>query len=237
VFRLKAKIDHALELIYALGQKENRAQLMKTPGLFSIIADSIREERQYQRRQRGLAEGRKYLERGDPAAMERFARSPDSVGDAWLALAEFYVAHRREDAALATEAYGSMTQSVVWIERNHRADDEYDRRRFLGIGATPDFSALTEEWKNRPVTGYGCEMRLAWIFACGPMQTRDRLEAWLWVALGEARWGDTCYETELPTLSSAALREYLVKSISEKKRRRLQEIAKNWAHDEFIMMR
>ena len=128
-----------------------------------------------------------------------------------------------------------MNQSSVWIARNHRADDEYDRRRFLGIGATPDFPALAEEWKSSG--GWRCEMRLAWIFACGPESLRDRIEAWSWLMLGEVRLGDACDETELPTLSVPLLRERLMKRISEKNRQRLREDAKKQAYDEYVRSR
>jgi len=76
--------------------------------------------------------------------MKYFARS-SSKGDAWRALGDFYASHRPEDPSLATEACRNALQCKDWYEYDARANREYDRRRFLGIGATQDFSALAQE--------------------------------------------------------------------------------------------
>jgi hypothetical protein len=156
-----------------------------------------------------------------------------SVGEALLALADFYADHRPEDSALATEAYRNALQCKNWASRPSRVNEEYDRRRFLGIGTDQDLQALAKEWKSSPFPGYERETQLAWIHACGPVALRDLKEAWWWVAIAEARWGQ-CKDTALPTLCASELREHLVKSVQYGDRHALQEKAKEYAYAEFV---
>lgn len=156
-----------------------------------------------------------------------------SLGDAWFALANFYADRRPEDPALATKAYRNASQCKDWFDRPSLVDDEYDRRRFLGIGITQDLDALAKEWKSWHFPGYGRETQLAWMHAYGPSELRDPKEAWWWVAVAEARWGE-CRDMELPTFSAAELRQYLVTSVRKTDRDSLQKRAKEYVHAEFV---
>ncbi|MBC7990353.1 MAG: hypothetical protein H7Y19_12330 [Luteimonas sp.] len=163
--------------------------------------------------------------------MQQLARI--SVGDAWLALANFYAEHHPEDPALATDAYRNALQCKDGFDRPSLADDEYDRRRLLGVGTTQDLKALAKEWKSWHFPGYGRKTQLAWIHACGPTELRDLKEAWWWLAVAEARWSH-CKDIALPTLSVSELRELLVSSVRNQDRHALQEKAKDYAHAEFV---
>ena len=208
------------------------------------IRDTLRRRRdskRYQQRKGVFDAALEHQKRGDLAPMESLAHATEPLGDAWLALASFYAAHRSEDQALATQTYRNAVQCPYenWLhpaERN-RAINEYDRRRFLGIGVAQDFQTLAEEWENRYEPGYEREMQLAWIYTHGPVKLRDRKEAWRWVALGEARWGNRCHDVELPTSSAAELREILNKSVSITVQRRLKAEMEAEAYGEFVYRR
>lgn len=209
---------------------QNGGRSTKRPGILRIILEEVRDVFRRNRRANRLAKARDRLELGDLAPMLELARL--SVGEAWLALADYYAAQQPQNPALATQAYHSALQCHDWVERPARAYEEYDRRRFLGIGATQDMQALATEWKSGHLPGNRRETQLAWIHTCGPADLRDPKEAWWWIALAEARWGQ-CEDVALPSFSAAELREYLVRSVQDEDRLNLHERAKAYAYAEF----
>lgn len=170
----------------------------KRPSLLRLIIEDVRDVLRRTRQANRLASARERLKVGDPVPMQQLARI--SVGDAWLALANFYAEHHPEDPALATDAYRNALQCKDGFDRPSLADDEYDRRRLLGVGTTQDLKALAKEWKSWHFPGYGRKTQLAWIHACGPTELRDLKEAWWWLDVAEARWSH-CKDIALPTLS------------------------------------
>lgn len=202
----------------------------KRPGILKIIFEEVRDGFRRRRRANRLAKARFRLELGDPAPILELARQ--SVGEAWLALADFYAVQQPQNPALATQAYQSALQCRDWAEPSSQAHEEYDRRRFLGIGVAQDMRALADEWTSGHLPGHGREIQLAWIHSFGPAGLRDLKEAWWWIAIAEARWGQ-CKDVALPSLSAGELREYLVGFLPEKDRLALHERAQALAYTEF----
>jgi len=204
---------------------------LNKPGLLRLILRDLRAIGQGNRLASSLAKAQARLLVGDPDLMQQLALQHS--GQAWLALADYYAERRTDQPALATEAYRQALLCTDWLGRPHRLTQEYDRRRFLGIGVDQDLKALTKEWKGSPIPGDGREIQLAWIHACGPAELRDLNEAWWWVALAEARWGQ-CKDVALPTLCTEALREHIAQAVPGEVQRRLDDEAKTCAYAEFV---
>jgi len=211
--------------------KKNGSTPPKRPNILKLILEDVRDDFQRTRLEKHLARAGDCLKLGDLQPMQQLAHL--SVGRAWLALADFYADHRPEDPALATDSYRKALECKDWFNRPSRLDEEYDRRRFLGIGTSQDLRTLVKEWKSARFPGYERETQLAWIHACGPAELRDLREAWWWVAVAEARWGQ-CRDVALPTLSAGELHEHLVKSVRNDERQALHEKAKEYAYAEFV---
>jgi hypothetical protein len=177
----------------------------KRPGLLRLIFSDVLDVLRREKRANSLAKAKERMKRGDLSPMQELASL--SVGEAWLALADFYAEEQPGNPELATEAYRSALQCKGGAGRPARVYEEYDRRRFLGIGTKQDMHALVKEWKNLYFPGYGCEVQLARIHACGPEELRNPNDAWWWVAVAETRWGPC---------------------------NRLQEKAKEYAYAEFV---
>lgn len=203
----------------------------KKPGLLRLILRDLRAIGQSSRLASRLAKAQKQLLLGDPDPMQQLARH--HCGQAWLALGDFYADERTDEPALATEAYRQALLCKAWLERPHRLTQEYDRRRFLGIGVAQDLQALAQEWKRSPIPGNGREVQLAWIHACGPAELRDLNEAWWWVALAEARWG-RCEDVALPTLSAKALRKHIAQALPDDDQLRIQAESRACVYAEFV---
>lgn len=159
-----------------------------------------------------------------------------SLGDAWLALAKAYASgiDGLADEAQATAAFRQAAHSSVWLnDLSTVAQTEYDRRRLLGIGTAPDHQALAQAWEHQHFPGYGRELELAWIYACGPAQLRNKETAWKWLALGEARWGER-HAAELPSGSVDEMRAALEKTLPKRHRQSMTDEAKALAHREFV---
>lgn len=211
--------------------KQRTAKLPKRPSLLSLIFTDVREVLRRDRQKRDLTKAQALLATGNSSAMERLAEK--SLGDAWLALADYYTNDRPGDPAIATEAYRKAAASNEWVTQSSRADEEYDRRRFLGVGINQDFGALATKWKGLYESGCLRETQLAWIYAFGPTDLRDPKEAWWWVALAEARWSQL-RDADLPTLSAVEVREHLVKLVPKQDRLRIQLKAKEYAYQDFV---
>ena len=205
--------------------------IIKKPGFLSLICADVREVLLLHRMQRGFTRALILLNKGDTAPMEGLTKT--QLGDAWLALANYYAIDRPQDAMLATTAYRNAVDSANWLNRSSFAQEEYDRRCFLGIGIDQNFQALAERWTGLYESGYQRETQLAWIYAFGPIELRDQMEAWWWVSLAEGRWGQL-QDAHLPTLSAPEVREHLVKSLSEKDRQQIQLRAKDLVYQEFV---
>ena len=211
--------------------KQRAAKPPKRPSLLSLIFNDVREVLRRDRQKREFTSAQALLATRNSVPMERLAEK--SLGDAWLALADYYTSDRPGDPALATEAYRKAAECNEWVSRTSRADEEYDRRRFLGIGITQDFRALATKWKDWYESGSLRETQLAWIHAFGPADLRDLKEAWWWVALAEERWSQF-RDADLPTLSASELRAHLVKSVPKHDRLRIQLKAKEYAYQDFV---
>jgi hypothetical protein len=203
----------------------------KRPSLLSLIINDVREVLRRDRQQREFTRAHELLVTRDSAAMERLAER--SLGDAWLALADHYTSDFPEDPARATEAYRRAAECNEWISRTSRAEEEFDRRHFLGIGITQDFGALAKKWKNMYESGSQRETQLAWIHSFGPADLRDLEESWWWVALAEERWGQF-RDADLPTMSAGEVHAHLVKSVPKQDRLRIQRRAKEYSYQDFV---
>lgn len=211
--------------------KQRPAKLPKRPNFLSLILHDVREVLRLNRQKRDFILAQALLATGDPAAMERLAKK--SLGDAWLALADYYTNDRPADPAIATEAYRKAAESKAWVSQSSRAEEEYDRRRFLGIGVSQDFRALAKKWKGSYESGCLRETQLAWIHTFGPVDLRDLKEAWWWVALAEQRWNQF-QDADLPTMSATEIRSYLIESVPKQERLRIQLRAKEYAYQDFV---
>jgi hypothetical protein len=203
-----------------------------------LIKDFLRDLREARKRDRIRAEfnrASQMLERNDPKQMVQLAQS--SVGDAWDALARWHHAHN--DEIEATNAWEQATQSRVWLASGRWSvcQDAYDRRRFLGLGAVPDYRALAREWERHHFPGMSREGELAWIYSQGLAEGRDARTAWSWLSIGRARWGDRVDATELPDMTVADLRKRLVQQVPAKVRAQLDEVANRQAYAEFVSQR
>jgi hypothetical protein len=203
----------------------------KPPSILSRIFNDVREVIRRDQKERLLTNAVKFLEKGDSAPMERLAQT--QLGDAWLALANYYASHQPQEEKLATDAYRNAAECNTWLHRSYIAEEEFDRRCFLGIGITQDFSSLAKKWKNFYESGSQRETELAWIHAFGPVELRDKSEAWWWVALAEERWGQL-RDAQLPSSSAAEIREHLIKSVPKKERLKIQLKAKEYAYQDFV---
>jgi len=174
------------------------------------------------------------LQSGNLAPMKTLAEL--SVGDAWFALAKAYgegAAVNRDDEE-ATAAFRKAMECRVWID-NHSTvcATEYDRRRFLGIGAKLDYRQLMLEWEGHYFPGYGRETELAWIRSCGPTELRNDEKAWHWLSLRNERWGDRT-RPALPSSSYDEIRCHLEEMISLSNRQEIEAEAKWQVHREFV---
>lgn len=173
------------------------------------------------------------LAAGDADPMHALAAS--SLGDAWFALATSYALsiNSPEDAAASTVAFGKAAECKQWLnDLSNVAHAECTRRLFLGLGSTADYRALAREWESHHFPGYQNELKLAWIYAFGPEDVRDREAAWKWLAYGEARWGQR--EEDLPSSSVPELRSIVEKAVPKRHREKLIEEANRVAYQEFV---
>jgi hypothetical protein len=203
--------------------KKNGSTPPKRPNILKLILEDVRDDFQRTRLEKHLARAGDCLKLGDLQPMQQLAHL--SVGRAWLALADF-ADHRPEDPALATDSYRKALECKDWFNRPSRLDEEYDRRRFLGIGTSQDLRTLVKEWKSarflvRARNAIGLDPCM-WA-----RRTADLREAWWWVAVAEARWGQ-CRDVALPTLSAGELHEHLVKSVRERRTASTHEKAKEY---------
>ena len=211
--------------------RRQEKKAIKKPGFISLICAEVQEVLLLNRTQRRFTRAQALLKKGDIAPMERLTQT--QLGDAWLALANYYAIDRQQDAVLATTAYRKAVNSTKWLDQSSFAQDEYDRRCLLGIGIEQNLQALAERWSGLYESGYQRETQLAWIYGFGPTELRDQMKAWWWVALAEARWGQL-QDVQLPTLSAVEVREQLVKSLREKDRQQIELEAKAHVHQEFV---
>jgi hypothetical protein len=157
-----------------------------------------------------------------------------SLGDAWLTLANAYCADGLTNEIQATDAFRQAAHSRIWLnDLSSIAQNQYDRRRLLGIGIEPDHQALAQEWERQYFAGHGREFELAWIYACGAEHLRNKEVAWKWLVIGEARWGEQD-ELELPSGSVQEMRTALKQSLPKRLRQRAIDKAKILAHREFV---
>lgn len=208
--------------------KQNTA---KRQSLLSEIFNDVREIIRRNRTERQFANASESLDKGDSAPMERLAQT--QLGDAWLAVANYYAKQQPPEEKLATDAYRIATECSNWLNRSYFAEEEFDRRCFLGIGTTQDFPSLAKKWKNFYESGNQRETQLAWIHTFGPRELRDNTEAWRWVALATERWGQL-RDTQLPTSSASEIVELLIKSVPKKERLKIQLKAKEHAYQDFV---
>lgn len=167
-------------------------------------------------------------QRGDLAPLQALARS--GWGDAHHALFQLHDAANQP--ALALASLQAALSAVRWIHRIP-LEDEYDRRRFLGIGVVPDHGALLQAWGSSHFAGYNREMELAWIQTFGPAAHRDPRQAWYWLCLRKARWGDRA-PAHLPSHSLAELVAQLEQQVPKAIRDRLTQEAERAAYSEFV---
>lgn len=204
---------------------------------FRVVVEEVTSR---YRRQRILEQYRAAifaLNVGDLSLMQSVA--DQSVGDAWKALAEAYTSgvNTAHDETTALAAFYNATKSKTWFNNMHMyCAREYDRRRFLGIGTTPDYALLLDEWTAYSFTGNEREPELAWIRACGPVELRNEVEAWEWLSLWQARRGGRSSPT-LPSSSTAEIRQNLERSLPLALRATIDARAKKQAYDEFVYMR
>lgn len=168
--------------------------------------------------------------KGDPAPLRRLA--DEGLGDAILE--QFRDLDAAGDASAALAELKRATGARIWVDHSHGAWREYDRRRFLGIGAAPDYGALLAEWSAGLDPGHGRELELAWIQACGPESLRDLARAWSWLCLAQARWGENPRALALPADQAAHVRQLLLQRLPEPQRDHAMEEARRVAHQEFV---
>lgn len=146
-----------------------------------------------------------------------------SLGNAWHDLAIHYSSfpHPSKYAELATHAFGKAADSTHWIdfvERSRLAEvcrREFNRRRFLGIGITPDYVELSKVLAARDFRyreGAGYELELAWIHALGPDELRDYKKSWRYLCFARLRWG-AFQKVSLPSGSEDSIAAVLTQSL------------------------
>ncbi|KMM74162.1 hypothetical protein ACP93_17840 [Xanthomonas sp. NCPPB 1128] len=162
------------------------------------------------------------------------ALSRKSIGDAAYALFLQLDANGEQAAALVALKRAVHARTWLDIRGCSVAMREYGRRRFLGVGATPDHAALLAEW-SRPgwCSGAGWEPKLAWIQGCGPEGCRDVARAWYWLYLADARKQEGMGEIRSVELAQQ-VREYLRPLVPASVRQAMQEQAAQTAHDDYL---
>ncbi|MBO9829123.1 hypothetical protein J7373_12765 [Xanthomonas sp. A2111] len=169
---------------------------------------------------------------GDLRRLRALSRA--SVGDAAYALFLHLDAKGEQAAALA--ALKRAVHARTWLDicGCSVAMREYGRRRFLGVGATPDHAALLAEW-SRPgwCSGAGWEPELAWIQACGPDACRDLARAWYWLCLADARKQEGMGEIRSVELAQQ-VRAHLTPLVPASVRQAMQAQAAHTARDDYM---
>lgn len=168
--------------------------------------------------------------KGELASLQALA--DEGLGDAAY---ELFLTHDAAgDLVGALAALKSAVAARTWVNYSSLAWNEYARRRFLGIGAEPDHAALLAEWSEGYEPGYQWEHELAWIQTCGPQALRNHEQAWHWLCLGQARWGEGHEAQALSAGVVAQVRQTLLEAVPPARREQLMEQAERTAHAEFI---
>ena len=206
-----------------------------------IVMDELMGERRkkragqhLQRLSEQLATAQAALASGDERPMRALAEQA-SLADAWNALAEAWKAAPEavRDEVAITQAYLRAIDSKWHINENYSWKSEYDKRYFLGIGATTDYGWLIQQWGEGYLRGYGHEVDLAWILTFGPEQLRNHERAWLWLSLGKARTSSVS-SFILSSEEQQKIQATLEASVSGRARAKLDEEAKDEAYAEFV---
>ena len=220
------------------------ANAPRRPSLFRIVRESIQEvragqalENQHQAWDGALASARQAAQAGESTALEALAAQ--GLGDAWMLLAEHLAdpASPGHDDCAATAAYQRAAGCTAWV--NNRATYAFtlwEDRVFLGLGATPDYAELRKRWESGHVPGDGRELELAWLHAHGRGGPVDTEQAWFWLALRRARWGERD-PVPLPEGDATSLHALLEKRVDQRRRVQLEKQAADWAHAEFVTSR
>lgn len=168
--------------------------------------------------------------KGDPAPLQRLA--DEGLGDAILE--RFRELDATGEAAAALAELKRAAEARSWVNQSYLLWREYDRRRFLGIGAAPDYAALLDEWTQGFEPGNSRELELAWIQACGPASLRDLRQAWTWLCLAHARWGGDPTALALPADQVAHVRQLLERELPQPLREEIMEEARHTVYMEFV---
>jgi len=165
--------------------------------------------------------------KGNLAPLEALAAQ--GLLDAAVELFTLHNAAGNDVAAL--EALKHAVAAKKWFDLQNvlPVHSEYDRRRLLGIGTTPDYNQLAKEWRadNR-----GRELQLAWLLTFGPEDLRDLPRAWLCLCLLRGRAGDT--SAPLPSHSLEEIRDLLLAEVPEDVKEQAEAEAKRITYAEWV---
>ena len=181
------------------------------------------------------------LELGEGRAERMRNLAHQGVADAWVELAGWLDRQPLPDAATqATAAYGHAASAPkrVW---KVEVGNTYDQRRLLGIGHEPDYAALAAEWRGDSRSYWNCaghqrEFELAWLYVHAPPPIHDPTEAYRFLCLGRARWGEDGRGWQLNESATALgeLSTWLQGALDPAKREQIARDAKRQVYDEYV---